>query len=103
MLHLQICSAELCFREKFGENLPSNWQELVENCPRIIKDRVVNGLLILLPNKEVCREILARYFLISETAHLGPVSHLASFPYIFAYSYKYFKSLVCYHYIIFVL
>ncbi|XP_047985623.1 tudor domain-containing protein 7 [Leguminivora glycinivorella] len=40
------------YREKFGENLPSNWQELVENCPRILKDRVVNGLLVLLPNKE---------------------------------------------------
>ncbi|XP_059050429.1 tudor domain-containing protein 7 [Achroia grisella] len=40
------------YREKYGENLPSNWQELVENCPRIIKDRVVNGLLVLLPNKE---------------------------------------------------
>lgn len=44
-----------CFREKYGENLPSNWQELVENCPRIIKDRVVNGLLVLLPNNEVRR------------------------------------------------
>lgn len=40
------------YREKYGENLPSNWQELVENCPKIIKDRVVNGLLVLLPNKE---------------------------------------------------
>ncbi|XP_028156043.1 tudor domain-containing protein 7A isoform X1 [Ostrinia furnacalis] len=40
------------YREKYGENLPSNWQELVENCPRIIKDRVVNGLLVLLPNNE---------------------------------------------------
>ncbi|CAG9796634.1 unnamed protein product [Diatraea saccharalis] len=40
------------YREKYGENLPSNWQELVENCPQIIKDRVVNGLLVLLPNNE---------------------------------------------------
>ncbi|CAG9117671.1 unnamed protein product [Plutella xylostella] len=40
------------YREKYGENLPNNWQELVENCPRIIKDRVVNGLLVLLPNNE---------------------------------------------------
>ncbi|CAH0592425.1 unnamed protein product [Chrysodeixis includens] len=40
------------YRQKYGENLPSNWQELVENCPNIIKDRVVNGLLVLLPNKE---------------------------------------------------
>lgn len=46
--------AGFCFREKYGENLPSNWQELVENCPRIIKDKVVNGLLVLLPNNEVC-------------------------------------------------
>ncbi|KAJ0182545.1 hypothetical protein K1T71_001914 [Dendrolimus kikuchii] len=40
------------YREKYGENLPSNWQELVESCPRIKKDRVVNALLVLLPNKE---------------------------------------------------
>lgn len=40
------------YREKYGENLPSNWQELVENCPHIIKDSVVNGLLVLLPNNE---------------------------------------------------
>lgn len=40
------------YRQKYNENLPSNWQELVENCPKIIKDRVVNGLLVLLPNKE---------------------------------------------------
>ncbi|CAB3239962.1 unnamed protein product [Arctia plantaginis] len=40
------------YREKYGENLPSNWQELVENCPKIIKDRVFNGHLVLLSNKE---------------------------------------------------
>ncbi|CAG4978862.1 unnamed protein product [Parnassius apollo] len=40
------------YREKYKENLPSNWQELVESCPRILKDRVVNGLLVLLPNNE---------------------------------------------------
>ncbi|XP_072943788.1 tudor domain-containing protein 7B isoform X2 [Epargyreus clarus] len=40
------------YRQKYGENLPNNWQDLVENCPRIIKDRVVNGLLVLLPNNE---------------------------------------------------
>ncbi|XP_022821442.1 tudor domain-containing protein 7 isoform X3 [Spodoptera litura] len=40
------------YREKYQENLPSNWQELVENCPKIIKDRVFNGQLVLLPNKE---------------------------------------------------
>ncbi|CAH2050370.1 unnamed protein product, partial [Iphiclides podalirius] len=40
------------YREKYNENLPSNWQELIENCPRILKDRVVNGLLVLLPNNE---------------------------------------------------
>ncbi|XP_075972301.1 tudor domain-containing protein 7 tapas isoform X2 [Anticarsia gemmatalis] len=40
------------YREKYGENLPKNWQELVENCPKIIKDRVVNGRLVLLPSKE---------------------------------------------------
>ncbi|XP_026319524.1 tudor domain-containing protein 7A isoform X2 [Hyposmocoma kahamanoa] len=40
------------YREKYGENLPSNWQELVENCPRIMTDRVVNGLLVLLPHNE---------------------------------------------------
>ncbi|XP_049692223.2 tudor domain-containing protein 7 isoform X1 [Helicoverpa armigera] len=40
------------YREKYHENLPSNWLELVENCPKIIKDRVVNGLLVLLPNNE---------------------------------------------------
>ncbi|XP_013191242.1 tudor domain-containing protein 7 isoform X2 [Amyelois transitella] len=40
------------YRQKFSENLPKNWQELIESCPKIIKDRVVNGLLVLLPNKE---------------------------------------------------
>ncbi|XP_013134609.1 PREDICTED: tudor domain-containing protein 7A [Papilio polytes] len=40
------------YREKYNENLPNNWQELVENCPRILKDRVVNGLLVLLPNNK---------------------------------------------------
>ncbi|KAM3967660.1 tudor domain-containing protein 7 tapas [Aphomia sociella] len=49
------------YREKYGENLPSNWQELVENCPKIITDRVVNGLLVLLPNKEICKEVSFPY------------------------------------------
>ncbi|XP_045772816.1 tudor domain-containing protein 7 [Maniola jurtina] len=40
------------YREKHGENLPNNWLQLLENCPHIIKDRVVNGLLVLLPNNE---------------------------------------------------
>ncbi|XP_013176763.1 PREDICTED: tudor domain-containing protein 7 [Papilio xuthus] len=40
------------YRDKYNENLPNNWQELVENCPRILKDRVVNGLLVLLPNNK---------------------------------------------------
>ncbi|XP_068626612.1 tudor domain-containing protein 7A [Battus philenor] len=40
------------YREKYNENLPKNWQELIENCPRISKDRLVNGLLVLLPNNK---------------------------------------------------
>lgn len=40
-------------REKHGENLPNNWLELIENCPYILKDRVANDLLVLLPNIEV--------------------------------------------------
>ncbi|XP_061385760.1 tudor domain-containing protein 7 [Danaus plexippus] len=40
------------YREKHGENLPNNWLELIENCPYILKDRVANDLLVLLPNIE---------------------------------------------------
>ncbi|KAG6440568.1 hypothetical protein O3G_MSEX001309 [Manduca sexta] len=40
------------YRAKYGENLPKNWQDLVESCSLIIKDRVVNGLLVLLPNNQ---------------------------------------------------
>ncbi|XP_045493317.1 tudor domain-containing protein 7 [Colias croceus] len=43
------------YREKYNENLPNNWLELVESCPYIIKDKVVNGLLVLLPNNEDSR------------------------------------------------
>ncbi|XP_052744074.1 tudor domain-containing protein 7B [Bicyclus anynana] len=38
------------YREKYGENLPSYWLQLIENCPSVVKDRVVNGLSVLIPN-----------------------------------------------------
>lgn len=38
------------YKETFAENLPSNWQNLVESCPRIMRERAANGTLILLPN-----------------------------------------------------
>ena len=53
MINIYILITINYFRVKYGENLPNNWLELVENCPHIVKDRVVNGLLVLLPNNEV--------------------------------------------------
>ncbi|VVC87494.1 unnamed protein product, partial [Leptidea sinapis] len=41
------------YRAKYNENLPSNWLELVENSPKIIKDRLVNDYVLLPSNKEV--------------------------------------------------
>ncbi|CAK1539974.1 unnamed protein product [Leptosia nina] len=40
------------YREKYKENLPKNWLELIETCPLIKKEKVVNGLLVLLLNIE---------------------------------------------------
>ncbi|XP_012549270.1 tudor domain-containing protein 7 isoform X1 [Bombyx mori] len=40
------------YRKKYGENLPTDWQDLVENCPFIVIDRVANGLSVLLLAKE---------------------------------------------------
>lgn len=65
-------SVFIYFREKYNENLPNNWQELVENCPRILKDRVVNGLLVLLPNNKVSTHLfIMRLFLVKQCRDLG--------------------------------
>ncbi|XP_045448202.1 tudor domain-containing protein 7 [Melitaea cinxia] len=55
------------YREKYKENLPSNWLELVENCPLILKDRLVNGL-VLLPNNEEVKTPLIESLLLEETS-----------------------------------
>ncbi|GBP45732.1 Tudor domain-containing protein 7A [Eumeta japonica] len=40
------------YREKFRENLPTNWQDLVESYPRLLKEKLVNGLVILASTAE---------------------------------------------------
>ncbi|XP_026493738.2 tudor domain-containing protein 7 [Vanessa tameamea] len=54
------------YREKYNENLPNNWLELVENCPLILKDRLVSGL-VLLPNNEDVKSLLIESISFEET------------------------------------
>ncbi|CAH2102571.1 unnamed protein product [Euphydryas editha] len=54
------------YREKYRENLPNNWLELVENCPLILKERLVNGL-VLLPNNEEVKSPLIESLSLEET------------------------------------
>ncbi|XP_041975226.1 tudor domain-containing protein 7B [Aricia agestis] len=47
------------YTEKYNEKLPNDWEKLVEKCPNILKERVVNDQLVLLPNTQQTTNLLS--------------------------------------------
>ncbi|XP_045528231.1 tudor domain-containing protein 7B isoform X1 [Pieris brassicae] len=45
------------YREKYKENLPKNWLELVEKCPKIIMEKVLNRRVLIFRNSEISSSV----------------------------------------------